>query len=445
MDFKIQAAIIILSVFGVLLIIALIFSILAFSKRNNKMIDNELKIQNNIIVRTVSGMEIPSIGNTFGGVNLVEGDLVLKLRDEQTFYKFSNQKFIPQNIYVVEGSIITISDDMNLDVEFIVVRLISNLNILTHMKNKMIVPNFSQDIQTFFYQKLNKELNKEDALFKYLENRQPILASSTTNGLISSNDKLKLDGLAEFATRVETAQDLKLSPFVDTSVAELLSHLKESLTLQKTFTRNPNPDDDISLGFEVGNIWINITDQKYYICISSAKNAALWKVSTFQNQTKIWQIQKTLPFGGSIDSCYNGWHRRKLNDFMLVDSGPEVKFTDFTEDHISISNIEEIPVKYFISAKAAARDIGLTEIRWVKTSLTTTPDVVLIQSTIVNSNDGNQVYPELLGLIEIPAESTETFILEQYSNQNLEKVFAGLGFAGSSSISMYVDIIITTA
>jgi hypothetical protein len=130
---------------------------------------------------------------------------------------------------------------------------------------------------------------------------------------------------------------------------------------------------------------------------------------------------------------------------MLVDSGPEVKFTDFTEDHISISNIEEIPVKYFISAKAAARDIGLTEIRWVKTSLTTTPDVVLIQSTIVNSNDGNQVYPELLGLIEIPAESTETFILEQYSNQNLEKVFAGLGFAGSSSISMYVDIIITTA
>jgi len=243
-------------------------------------------------------------------------------------------------------------------------------------------------------------------------------ATPTMDGLMCATDKAKLDGIGDLQTTLTDLEN-SLAPVVN--------------------TRAPLSTDDETKGAMVGGTWIDEGTGLTYVCVFAGADSALWKKTTNVSAFLQWQIQKHGIAGGGVDSYNNGWIAREFNDDMIISSGSEVSLLPGSpKTQIQIINVETSAVTYNISAKSAGRNIGITEIRWIRVS----DNTPIITSSVMNSESNNQVYPELFGRFMVPSLSTAVFELEQFSSVS-GYVQAGLGFGSNTPPSVFVDIVIT--
>ncbi len=48
------------------------------------------------------------------------------------------------------------------------------------------------------------------------------------------------------------------------------------MTGANTSTLAPTVNDDITLGYEIGNVWVRTSTGKFYVCIDNTDGAAIW-------------------------------------------------------------------------------------------------------------------------------------------------------------------------
>ena len=79
--------------------------------------------------------------------------------------------------------------------------------------------------------------------------------------------------------------------FLDGGIAEigeLVSDSSGDLSVRRhnmTATVAPTADEDAGDGYEVGSVWIDVTNDKAYICVDSTVTAAVWRVAGESTQS----------------------------------------------------------------------------------------------------------------------------------------------------------------
>ena len=441
---------------GIVSVVAMVFGIMSYLKHDKSTTSTapETKKSSAQYVRLATGKDLNQ--SLLDGSTLEEGDTVLSLRDsDQGIYKYSNGSLNLLDFEFIEGMLIIANEGPYTGVQWVVTRKTSNLgnqndklqgNISDRPYDLILIPSRTENLRNEWVSVLSGELDENSFLKSALKLD---IVTPSFDGFMSAEDKQKLDSIEEKANRVTAASDLSVVPGGNLSASDLQSaviELQNSIdrNTTTTATRPPTNTDDNSNGLIVGSIWIDETTGLHYVCVDSTTNSAVWKETTSVSVSGLqWHIQKNSVQGGNIDSLAAGWVAREFDDTMLLSSGSEISLlpqSSSPKTQIQIINTQNVPISYNLSAKGSGRNIGHTEIRWQNVSGSSSSTV---SSSVYNSDNNNQVYPEILHKrFEVPAVTTSVFELQQLSAVS-GTVPAGLGFASSTAQTVFVDVVIT--
>ena len=100
------------------------------------------------------------------------------------------------------------------------------------------------------------------------------VVTTSSNGFMSSADKLKLDNIASGATKVEASLT---NGNIKVNGSELVVYTEPKNNFSATTA--PTVSNDSSQGYSVGSQWIDTITDSFYVCANNSVGAAVWILS----------------------------------------------------------------------------------------------------------------------------------------------------------------------
>lgn len=108
-------------------------------------------------------------------------------------------------------------------------------------------------------------------------------ATKIANGSITNTEFQYLDGAtSNIQTQISNHTSNTSNPHSVTKTQVGLSNV-ENLKMNLTATGAPSATDDTNSGYSVGSMWIDINNDRGYLCLDATASAAVWKESTENN------------------------------------------------------------------------------------------------------------------------------------------------------------------
>lgn len=144
-------------------------------------------------------------------------------------------------------------------------------------------------------------------------------------------------------------------------------------------TTVPTPDDDISSGYSVGSRWIDIINEKEYVCANNISSASVWIETTTQGQVNTASNVRTIGVGIYKQKNVYDFEFKTINagspKLSIVDDILNDKLDiDIIESNIDINNLNGAPTGVVI---------GTTDVE------TLTNKILLDDSTYFQNNIDN--------------------------------------------------------
>jgi len=77
------------------------------------------------------------------------------------------------------------------------------------------------------------------------------------------------------APRTWTAGEVVTKALMDEQIRDNMLYLYHKNTLDAVDA--PDANDDVTTGYSVGSLWIDVTADKVYMCVDETDGAAVWK------------------------------------------------------------------------------------------------------------------------------------------------------------------------
>lgn len=74
----------------------------------------------------------------------------------------------------------------------------------------------------------------------------------------------------------------------------------EILKTNLTATTDPGAGDDITQGYEVGSIWVNIASETYWVAVNTSPGSAVWKRLPFDENTIVVSSGDVVTAAGNV-------------------------------------------------------------------------------------------------------------------------------------------------